>query len=80
MVGWTKQEVLDVLTRAKALLKEGKTVMTYTATGTSVGKQFTMPVADVVEECGYALQVLDPDSYPKRRRYLTSNYFTRTTL
>lgn len=68
--GFTVQEVLNIQNRAKALLLEGKTVMNYADSGTSVGKQFAMPVAETLEECSYALAVLAPGAYgstvPKR--------------
>lgn len=73
-VGFTVEEVLAIQKKAKALILEGKTLMSYSDSGTSASKQFTMPVADVLDECGYALQVLAPDTYGKRRRYLVSNY------
>ena len=39
---------------------------------TSVSKQFAMPVAEVLEECGHALRVLDPATYGKPRIAATS--------
>ena len=74
VTGFTLQDVLDIQNKAKALLKEGKTLMSYTEGGTTSSKQFTMPIADVLDECGYALQQLAPETYGKRRKYLTSNY------
>lgn len=76
IIGFTVPEVLAILNKAKALMTQGTVMMNYTDSGTSASKQFVMPVADVIEECGYALQVLDPATYGKRRRYLTSNYRT----
>ena len=68
--GFTVQEVLNIQTRAKAMLAEGKTVMNYADSGTSVGKQFPMSVSETLEECAYALSILDPTTYgtgvPKR--------------
>ncbi len=54
--GFCEAEVEAMLTSAKALLMEGKTVMSWNDGGTSVGKQFVMPVADIIEECQYALR------------------------
>lgn len=55
--GFTQREVKAIQKRAKALLLEGKTIMGWNdGGGTSVTKQFTMPVADVLEECAYALK------------------------
>lgn len=63
VTGFTVAEVLAIQTKAKSLVLEGKTIMNYTDSGTSVGKQFAMSPADVLEECAYALRRLDPDTY-----------------
>lgn len=58
--GFTKREVKAIQKRAKALLLEGKTVMGWNdGGGTSVTKQFTMPVTEVLEECAYALKRME---------------------
>lgn len=62
-VGFTVQEVRDILAKAKALVLDGKTVMQWGEGGTSAQKQFTMPVDKVLEECRYALRRLDPETY-----------------
>ena len=49
--------------KAKGFLLEGKTIMNYSDSGTSVGKSFVMPVRDVLDECAYALRKLDPATY-----------------
>ena len=56
-----------VLDRAKELLLEGKTIMNWSDAETSASKQFTMPVDQVLEECGHALRVLEPETYGKPR-------------
>ncbi len=63
VTGFTLAEVLAVQARAKELLLEGKTLMNWSDSGTSAGKQFTMPVDEVLAECAHALRVLDPDTY-----------------
>ena len=60
-------EVLAIQQRAKSLLLEGKTIMNWNDAETSVSKQFTLPVDQVLEECGHALRVLDPETYGKPR-------------
>lgn len=62
-VGFTLQEVLEIESKAKALILEGKTIMQWGDGGTSAQKQFTMPVDKVLEECRYALRRLDPETY-----------------
>lgn len=63
VTGFTLAEVLAVQARAKELLLEGKTLMNWSDSGTSAGKQFTIPVDEVLAECAHALRVLDPDTY-----------------
>ena len=52
---------------AKDLLLEGKTIMNWNDADTSAGRQFVMPVADVLDECAHALRVLDPATYGAAR-------------
>jgi hypothetical protein len=63
VVGFTVQEVLQIQQKAKEMLLEGKTVMSWTDSGTTSTSQLAMPVQDVLEECAYALQKLAPNTY-----------------
>ena len=63
ITGFTVAEVLAIQQKAKELLLDGKTIMNWNDAETSVSKQFTMPVDQVLEECGHALRVLDPTAY-----------------
>ena len=65
ITGFTIAEVLAIQQQAKSLLLEGKTIMNWNDADTSVSKQFTMPVDQVLEECGHALRVLDPATYAR---------------
>lgn len=56
-------EVLAIQAKAKALVLEGKTLMGYADSGTSATRSFSMPPAEVLEECDYALRLLDPTMY-----------------
>jgi hypothetical protein len=67
ITGFTIAEVIAIQARAKVLVLEGKTIMNWNDAETSASKQFTMPVADVLEECAHALRVLDPDTYGRAR-------------
>jgi hypothetical protein len=69
MIGFTAAEVVQIQTKAKELLMEGKTLMSWGESGSTASKQFAMPIADVLEECAHALPILDPASYgrPPRR-------------
>ena len=52
--------------QAAAMITEGKTMMSYADSGTSVSKQFPMDPMMVLIECRYALQILDPNQYGTR--------------
>lgn len=65
-VGLSESDIVAIRDKAVAMLKEGKTIMSYSDSGTNVSKQFVMPVKEVLAECKYALQQLDPDTYGKR--------------
>ena len=56
---FTKTEVERMQATVKQLLMEGKTLMSWNDGSTSVSKQFAMPVADVPEECAYALHYFE---------------------
>jgi hypothetical protein len=72
ITGFSVAEVLQIQSKAKELLLEGKTVMAWGDSGSTVTKQFPMPVKEVLEECAYALRVLDPATYGRRRRVAQS--------
>ena len=71
-IGFTVSEVLAIQARAKEFLLEGKTIMNWNDADTSVAKQFTMPVDQVLEECAHALRILDPATYGKPRTVAVS--------
>ena len=63
IVGFTVEEVLAIQAKAKKLLLEGKTIMTWNEGGTAASRQFVMPVQDILAECAYALKKLSPETY-----------------
>jgi len=67
-VGFSVAEVLQIQAKAKEMLVEGKTIMAWGDSGSTVSKQFAMPIKEVLEECAHALRVLDPATYAPRRR------------
>ena len=71
-IGFTVSEVLAIQARAKEFLLEGKTIMNWNDADTSVAKQFTMPIDQVLEECAYALRILDPITYGRPRTVAAS--------
>jgi hypothetical protein len=67
-VGFTVAEVLQIQAKAKQMLLEGKTLMSWGDSGSSVSKQFPMTVRETLDECAHALRVLDPATYRPRQR------------
>jgi hypothetical protein len=75
-IGLAESDILAIRDKAVAMLKEGKTIMSYSDTGTSVSKQFAMPVKEVMAECKMALQALDPATYGSRRTVIRTDWRT----
>ena len=71
-VGFTVAEVLRIQERAKEMLMEGKTLMSWSDSGSNASKQFPMTVKETLEECAHALRVLEPATYGRRRRITNS--------
>ena len=71
-VGFTVAEVLRIQAKAKEMLMEGKTLMSWGDSGSNASKQFPMTVNETLDECAHALRVLAPDTYGRRRRITTS--------
>ena len=65
--GFSIAEIIQIQAKAKEMLLEGKTLMAWGDGGSQATKQFTMSVKEVLEECKFALQTLDPDTYGRRR-------------
>jgi len=68
VTGFTVADVLAIQSKAKQMIMEGKTIMSWGDSGTSVTKQFPMTVKETLAECAYALRVLDPETYEPGRR------------
>lgn len=73
-VGFTVQDVLDIQAKAKADLKRGQTISSYSVAGGSFSKTQAMPIMDLLEECRYALQVLDPETYGRPRNITRTSW------
>lgn len=67
-VGFTVAEVLSIQAKAKKMLMEGKTLMSWGDSGSNASKQFPMTVKETLEECAHALRVLAPGTYGRRTR------------
>ena len=59
----SQNRIEQIADKAAELLLEGKTMMSYSDSGTTVNKQFPMDVQQTLIEARYALQVKDPNKY-----------------
>ena len=68
---FSASEINTIISKAKTLLTEGKTLMAYGVGGRNATKQFTLPIDQVLREARYALKRLDPATYgyPSNRTY-----------
>ena len=71
--GLSLAQVQAIQAKAISFLTEGKTLMSYSVDGISRSKQFAMPIADVLEECAYAINHLTTGAGPRRRTYSSFN-------
>lgn len=76
ITGFTVAEVLAIQGKAKELLLEGKTIMSWNDSGTSVTKELPLTVRETLQECAHALRVLDPDTYGSPKRLAVSSVGT----
>lgn len=67
VTGFTLNEVLSIQSRAKVLFDEMKTIMSWNDSDTSATKQLVAPPGEILLECAYALQILDPAAYGRQR-------------
>lgn len=72
VVGFTVPEVLAILAVAKANLLAGTQQTSWSMGETSSGSQISLPTREVLDECRYALQQLDPATYPRITRTLAN--------
>jgi hypothetical protein len=63
-IGLTECELLAIRTKAVALITEGKTLMSYSDSGSSASKSMVMPAKEMLAEAQFALGILDPQQYP----------------
>ena len=55
-VGFTVAEIVSIQSRAKQMLLEGKTLMSWGESGSTATKEFPMTVKETLEECAHALE------------------------
>jgi len=76
-IGLTECELLDIKAKAVALITEGKTLMSYSDSGSSASKQFAMPPKEMLSEAMFALSRLDPSTYGVRRTVISNSWQSR---
>ena len=73
-IGLSESDILAIRDKAVAMFKEGKTIMSYSDSGSNVSKQFVMSPKEVLAECNHALKLLDPDTYGTRTTIIRTDY------
>lgn len=76
-IGLTECELLDLKAKALALIMDGKTLMSYSDSGSSATKQFALPPKEMLNEAMFALSRLDPKKYGKRITMVHSRWDNR---
>ena len=76
-IGLTECELLDIKAKALAMITEGKTLMSYSDSGSSASKQFAMPPKEMMSEAMFALSRLDPATYGRRVTIITTDWQNR---
>lgn len=75
--GLTECQLLAIRDKAVTMITEGKTVMSYSDSGSSVTKQFSMPPKEMLSEALFALSNLDPLTYGRRPSIVATNWNNR---
>ena len=76
-IGLTECELLDIKAKAVAMITEGKTLMSYSDSGSSASKQFAMPPKEMMSEAMFALSRLDPATYGRRITMISTDWQNR---
>ena len=76
-IGLTECELLDIKAKALAMITEGKTLMSYSDSGSSASKQFAMPPKEMLSEAMFALSRLDPATYGLRVTIISTDWQNR---
>ena len=76
-IGLTECELLDIKAKALAMITEGKTLMSYSDSGSSASKQFAMPPKEMLSEAMFALSRLDPQTYGSRKTIISTDWQNR---
>ena len=73
-IGLTEDELLAIKAKAVTLITEGKTLMSYSDSGSSATKQFAMSPKEMLNEAMFALSRLDSQTYGIRRTVVSTSW------
>lgn len=73
-IGLTEDELLAIKVKAVAMITEGKTLMSYSDSGSSATRQMVMPAREMLNEAMFALSRLDSQTYGIRRTVVSTNW------
>jgi hypothetical protein len=76
-IGLTEEQLLAIRDKAVAMITEGKTLMSYSDSGSSASKQFALPPREMLTESLFALSSLDPLTYGRRSQVVSTNWNNR---
>ena len=76
-IGLTECELLAIKEKAVALITEGKTLMSYSDSGSSASRQMVLPAKEMLAESLYALSRLDPATYGRRISMISTDWQNR---
>jgi hypothetical protein len=76
-IGLTECELLAIKEKAVALITEGKTLMSYSDSGSSASRQMVLPAKEMLSEALFALSRLDPSTYGARRTIISTDWQNR---
>lgn len=72
-ITFTEAQLLELRDKAFAALSAGSQVVSWSDSGTSVGKQLSMPVDMILEEVNDALRQRWPETYGAKLRHLSAD-------
>ena len=76
-IGLTSDELLLIKSKAVTLITEGKTLMSYSDSGSSAIRQMVMPAKEMLSEALLALSRLDPATFGTRTTVISTTWATR---
>lgn len=76
-IGLTECELLDLKSKALQLIMDGKTLMSYSDSGSSATKAFALPPKEMLNEAMFALSRLDPGKYGRRATMIYTRWDNR---